>query len=137
MSLSANNGSPWRTTVRPGEPDSTSPGHALARLRLIYGLDAIKNLAEIALRDLNIVVVLQIEPKLRCVPSALASRSAVSAVMPACSPAIRSIRVRGKPQTLARAPADILNGTRNSSRRISPGCMGFSFLVIAAFSSRR
>src|SRR4051812_34437809 len=52
--------------------------------------------------------------------------------MPVCSPAIRSIRVRGNPQTLARAPADMLSGTRNSSRRISPGCMGLSFLVIAA-----
>src|SRR5882724_5815400 len=37
---------------------------ALGRLRLVYGLDAIKNLAEIALRDLNVIVVLQIEPKL-------------------------------------------------------------------------
>src|SRR6266851_5194411 len=34
------------------------------RLRLVYGLDAIENLAEIALRDLNVIVVLQIEPKL-------------------------------------------------------------------------
>src|SRR6267154_2445269 len=68
------------------------------------------------------------------VPSALASRSAVSAVMPVCSLAIRSIRVRGKPQALARAPADIFSGTRNSSRRTSPGCMGLSFLAIAASS---
>src|ERR1700751_2401826 len=52
--------------------------------------------------------------------------------MPVCSPAIRSSRVRGKPQTLARAPADILSGMRNSSRRTSPGCMGLSFLIIAA-----
>src|SRR5689334_25282868 len=52
--------------------------------------------------------------------------------MPVCSPAIRSIRVRGKPHTLASAPADILSGTRNSSRRTSPGCIGLSFLVIAA-----
>src|SRR5579862_559552 len=50
--------------------------------------------------------------------------------MPVCWLAIRSIRVRGKPQTLARAPADISSGTRNSSRRTSPGCMGLSFLVI-------
>ena len=36
-------------------------------LRLVYGLDSIENLAEIALRDLNVIVVLQIEPKLcRC-----------------------------------------------------------------------
>src|SRR5271169_5569534 len=39
----------------------------LGRLRPVYGLDAIENLAEIALRDLNVIVVLQIEPKLcRC-----------------------------------------------------------------------
>src|SRR5205807_7404443 len=54
--------------------------------------------------------------------------------MPVCSLAIRSIRVRGKPQALARAPADIFSGTRNSSRRTSPGCMGLSFLAIAASS---
>jgi len=36
----------------------------LGRLRLVYGLDAIEKLAEIALRDLNVIVVLQIEPKL-------------------------------------------------------------------------
>src|ERR1700730_2253054 len=34
------------------------------RLRLVDGLDAIKNFAEIALRDLNVKIVLQIEPKL-------------------------------------------------------------------------
>src|SRR5216683_5196298 len=33
------------------------------RLRLVYYLDSIENLAEIALRDLNVMVVLQIEPK--------------------------------------------------------------------------
>src|SRR5438132_7222291 len=39
----------------------------LGRLRLVYGLDAIENLAEAAFRDLNVIVVLQIEPKLwRC-----------------------------------------------------------------------
>src|SRR6266478_4475873 len=37
------------------------------RLRLVYGLDAIENLGKIALRNLNIIVILQIEPKLcRC-----------------------------------------------------------------------
>src|ERR1700722_13530818 len=51
--------------------------------------------------------------------------------MPVCSLAIRSIRVRGKPQALARAPADMFSGTKNSSRRTSPGCMGLSFLAIA------
>src|SRR5215470_14920772 len=37
----------------------------LGRLRLVYGLDAVENLAKIALRDLNIIVGLQIQPKLR------------------------------------------------------------------------
>ena len=37
----------------------------LGRLRLVHGLDAIENLAEIAFRDLNVIVVLKIEPKLR------------------------------------------------------------------------
>src|ERR1700730_13986271 len=54
--------------------------------------------------------------------------------MPVCSLAMRSIRVRGKPQALARAPADIFSGTKNSSRRTSPGCIGLSFLAIAASS---
>ena len=36
----------------------------LGGLRLVYGLDAIENLAEMAFRDLNVLVVLQIEPKL-------------------------------------------------------------------------
>src|SRR5438046_6601226 len=55
--------------------------------------------------------------------------------MPVCSLAIRSTLVRGKPQALARAPADILSGTRNSSRRTSPGCKGLSFLAIVASRS--
>src|SRR5262245_707201 len=67
-----------RATVSPGWrparcviPCAACRAHAGAarsgRLRLVYGLDAIKNLAEIALRDLNVIVVLQIEPKLcRC-----------------------------------------------------------------------
>src|SRR5579883_893119 len=79
----------------------------LSRLRLVYRLDAVKNFAEIAPCNLNVIVVLQIEPSCALVPSALASRSAVPAVMPVCSLAIRSIRVRGKPQALASAPADI------------------------------
>ena len=37
----------------------------LGRLRIIDGLDALECLAEIALRDLDIVISLQIEPKLR------------------------------------------------------------------------
>src|SRR5260221_14134917 len=46
---------------------SSKSGCGLGRLRLVYSLDTIENLAEIAPRDLNIIVVLQIEPKLcRC-----------------------------------------------------------------------
>src|SRR5436190_6502527 len=33
-----------------------------SRLRLVYGLDAVENLAKVALRDLNVIVVLRIEP---------------------------------------------------------------------------
>src|ERR1017187_10739244 len=43
---------------------------------------------------------------------------------------MRSMRVRGRSQALASAPADRLSGIRNSSRRTSPGCMGASFLAI-------
>src|ERR1022692_804442 len=43
---------------------------------------------------------------------------------------MRSMRVRGRSQALASAPADRLSGNRNSSRRTSPGCMGASFLAI-------
>src|SRR5258708_5006583 len=46
---------------------ATTPRRRLGRLRLVYGLDAIEHLAEIALRNLNVIVVLQIEPKVcRC-----------------------------------------------------------------------
>src|SRR5258707_12098209 len=46
---------------------SSKSGCGSGRLRLVYSLDTIENLAEIALRDLNIIVILQIEPKLcRC-----------------------------------------------------------------------
>src|SRR5438552_4085440 len=51
--------------------------------------------------------------------------------MPVSSLAIRSIRVRGKPQTFASAPADIPRGSRNSSRNTSPGCMGLIFFGIS------
>jgi hypothetical protein len=43
----------------------------LGRFRLVYGLDAIENLAEIALCDLNVIVVLQVEPKLCGCPERL------------------------------------------------------------------
>ena len=46
-----------------GPPILCSAG--LGHLRLVHGLDAVENLAEIALRDLNIVVGLQVQPKLR------------------------------------------------------------------------
>jgi hypothetical protein len=47
-------------------PYDLAPGW-LGRLRLVYGLDAIENLAQTTFRDLNIIVDLQIEPKLsRC-----------------------------------------------------------------------
>src|SRR5581483_6715231 len=41
------------------------PGDVLRRLRLVDRLDAVDDLAEIAPRDLNVIVVLQVEPKLR------------------------------------------------------------------------
>src|ERR1700730_7408410 len=43
---------------------------------------------------------------------------------------MRSMRVRGRSQALASAPADKLSGRRNSSRRTSPGCKAASFLAI-------
>src|SRR5258708_33111319 len=57
----------WRESVADSVQPEASAGCSAARsrrLRLIDGLDAIKNLAEIALCDLNVIVVLQIEPKL-------------------------------------------------------------------------
>src|ERR1700674_4730379 len=67
----------WRRVLRRNDQLSERNGlsavmnplqrRRLGRLRLVYGLDAIENLAEIAFRDLNVIVVLQIEPKLcRC-----------------------------------------------------------------------
>src|SRR5258708_33862312 len=60
-------GLPW--CQRNGLSAVTNPFQyrRLGRLRLVYGLDAIEHLAEITLCDLNVIVVLQIEPKLwRC-----------------------------------------------------------------------
>jgi hypothetical protein len=37
---------------------------------------------------------------------------------------MRSIRVRGTPQTLATFPVESPSGSMTSSRSISPGCMG-------------
>ena len=82
--------------------------HALQTICLSVSMRS-RILADIALRDLNVIVVLQIEPKLcRCAEPPWRAECAVSAVMPVCSLAIRSIRVRGKPQALAGARADIL-----------------------------
>src|SRR5258705_4469945 len=64
------------------------------------------------------------------VPNACDGRKPEPAVTPICSFASRSIRVRGTPQALARAPGDSPIGTRNSSRRTSPGCSGGSFFAI-------
>src|SRR5689334_11382973 len=41
------------------------------RLGLVYGLDAIENLTEVALRDLHVIIVLQVEPKLCGCPQRL------------------------------------------------------------------
>ena len=53
--------------MKAAEASSGSPRllqhRRLGRLRLVYGLDAIESLAEIAFRDLNVIVVLQIEQK--------------------------------------------------------------------------
>jgi hypothetical protein len=64
--------SPWRYDVVRGRARHSATLRPLAialrrlgRLRLIYGLDPIENLAEIALGELSVIVVLQIEPKLR------------------------------------------------------------------------
>jgi hypothetical protein len=42
---------------------------------------------------------------------------------------ILSMRVRGTPQALAPRPAERPSASKNSSRSISPGCMGGSALV--------
>src|ERR1700761_9246218 len=60
-------GSLWRScgARTAGERDERYRCRSSGRLRLVYGLDAIKNLAEVTHRNLNVVVVLQVEPKLR------------------------------------------------------------------------
>jgi hypothetical protein len=40
------------------------------------------------------------------------------------------MRVRGRLQTLASAPADKLRGTNNSFRRTPPGCTGAGFFAV-------
>src|ERR1700693_3267367 len=52
-----------RSSPLSGQASFRSARH-LGGLRLVYGLDAIEKPADIALRDLNVIVVLQIEPKL-------------------------------------------------------------------------
>jgi hypothetical protein len=88
-----------------------SGGASLGR-PLSHEFDLIRILADIAFRHPDIVVVLQIEPKLTVVPSAFDKRRAVSAVTPVSSLASRSMRVRGTPHTFASAPADISSGMR-------------------------
>ena len=56
-----------RSAARPNSMPCDIVLRWLGRLRLVYGLDTIENLTQITLRDLNIMVDLQIEPKLgRC-----------------------------------------------------------------------
>ena len=71
-----------------------------------HRLDLRQLLAERTGGHLQVVVVLEVEPELRCGAERLAQPQ------------------RG-------IGSDSLSGTRNSSRRTSPGCMGASFLVIA------
>jgi hypothetical protein len=54
-------------------PDCAQVRRRSGRLRLVDGLDAIEHLSDIALYDLNVIVVLQ--PSCGVVPSDLASRS--------------------------------------------------------------
>src|SRR5262249_57119284 len=64
------NGIVRRLTTEGWQPGVARHGR-LGRLGLVYGLDAIENLAEIALRDLHVIVVLQVEPKLCGCPERL------------------------------------------------------------------
>jgi hypothetical protein len=72
---------------------------SLGCLRLAYRLNSIEDLAKIALRDLNVIVVLQIEPKLwRCAECLGEPKRSIG----------------GNAGLFAR---DMFSGTRNSSRR--------------------
>jgi len=59
-----------------------------------------------------------------------AKRSAVSAVMPRRSFTTSAIRVTGTRKAMAILFMLKPSGVMNSSRRISPGCTGFSFFAI-------
>jgi hypothetical protein len=110
------------------EPAARAHPQIFGTLRLCtspvrHDFDAIENLAEIALRDLNIIVVLQVEPKLCGCAECLGKRK-------------RSV-VRGKPQALARAPADILSPsavqTKHTWRLV---LIVIEFVEVAQFSAR-
>ena len=109
-----------------------SPGslwERASRRRVVgHALDLGQFLSDRPLGRLHVEAVLQIEPECAEVPSALLRRRAVSALMPLVSDAMRSTRVRGTPIAFASAPGDSPSGTRNSSRRISPGWRRVRFL---------
>ena len=96
-------------------------------------LDLCQFTRDMVLSRPDIISVLQIEPEFGRGAEGSGQAHAVSAVMPVSSLAIRSMRVRGTPQAFAKAPGDISSGSRNSSRRTSPGCIGASFLAIINF----
>src|SRR5262245_56518740 len=70
---------PWRddAEARRASASANFRRHAISQLRrlgrlgLVYCLDPIENFAEIALRDLHVIVVLQVEPKLGGCPERL------------------------------------------------------------------
>ena len=93
--------------------------------------DLVDLLADRPLRRFDVETVLQIEPELRRGAERLAQAQRGVGGDAARSAAMRSTRVRGTPIALASAPGDRASGTRNSSRRISPGWRGGSFLGMA------
>jgi hypothetical protein len=82
-------------------------------------------------RELNIVVGVQVEPKVSRRAERLAEPKRRIGGNPVFSAAIRSMRLRGSPHEGARRD---IERDRNSSRRTSPGCRGLSFLVFGRFS---
>src|SRR6516164_7172126 len=63
-------------------------------------------------------------------PGALPSRNAMPAVIAVSSCAMLSMRAWNATHAFASAPAESSKGTRNSSRKTSPGCIGGSFLAM-------
>ena len=100
------------------------------RLRLVHRLDAIESLAQLALRNLDIGVILQIEPQLR--------RCAERLAEPKGRIGRNSGLLAGDPlDSRARQAASLGQGARREFernkellRRTSPGRMGLSFLAI-------